>query len=141
MKTSGTAQAPIRFEAAPGERVVLTGADRLTGWQRADDARPIYRVAWPHKFVTWNRSMAHPDDEYHRVIGRCEQVAADGSLLRQVLSADQWCWPGGNKLALCRDAVLERSRFLRNRGNGIWFDIGRGSHCPAARAAASNGTS
>jgi hypothetical protein len=31
---------------------------------------------------------------------------------------------GGNKLALCRDAVLERSRFLRNRGNGIWFDIG-----------------
>jgi len=31
---------------------------------------------------------------------------------------------GGDKLALCRDAVLERSRFLRNRGNGIWFDIG-----------------
>ena len=31
---------------------------------------------------------------------------------------------GGNKLALCRDAVLERSRFVRNRGNGIWFDIG-----------------
>jgi hypothetical protein len=31
---------------------------------------------------------------------------------------------GGDKLVLCRDAVLERSRFLRNRGNGIWFDIG-----------------
>ncbi len=31
---------------------------------------------------------------------------------------------GGNKLVLCRDVVLERSRFLRNRGNGIWFDIG-----------------
>jgi hypothetical protein len=31
---------------------------------------------------------------------------------------------GGNKLALCRGAVLERSRFVRNRGNGIWFDIG-----------------
>ncbi|MBP8261805.1 MAG: right-handed parallel beta-helix repeat-containing protein, partial [Verrucomicrobia bacterium] len=31
---------------------------------------------------------------------------------------------GGNKLALCRGVVLERSRFLRNRGNGIWFDIG-----------------
>jgi hypothetical protein len=27
LKTSGTAQAPIRFEAAPGEHVVITGAD------------------------------------------------------------------------------------------------------------------
>lgn len=257
-KTSGTAQAPIRFEAAPGEHVVLTGADRLTGWRRADQDRPIYSTAWPHKFIGWNRSMTHPDDEYHRIIGRCEQVAVNGYLLRQVLSAGQlgpgaffvdmtnqalivWdaasrdlnkthveasvrqevlrvegnhvhlrglrfryapnmaqhgavvlagrydtmedcvveamnasgatfagedavvrgcvfrdngqlgfgagrahrllfteClvennntkgfdrgWEaGGNKLALCRDAVLERSQFVRNRGNGIWFDIG-----------------
>ena len=35
---------------------------------------------------------------------------------------------GGNKLVLCRQAVLERSRFLRNRGHGIWFDIGN-EHC------------
>jgi len=35
---------------------------------------------------------------------------------------------GGDKLVLCRDAVLERSRFLRNRGHGIWFDIGN-EHC------------
>jgi hypothetical protein len=31
---------------------------------------------------------------------------------------------GGNKLVLSRDVVLEKSRFVRNRGNGIWFDIG-----------------
>jgi hypothetical protein len=31
---------------------------------------------------------------------------------------------GGNKLVLCRGAVLEKSRFVNNRGNGIWFDIG-----------------
>jgi parallel beta-helix repeat protein len=257
-KTSGTAQTPIRFEAAPGEHVVLTGADRLTGWRKAEEARPIYSAAWPHKFIGWNRSMTHPDDEYHRIIGRCEQVAVNGYLLRQVLSAGQlapgaffvdvtnqtllaWdpgsrdlnktdveasvrqeilrvegdhvqlrglrfryaanmaqhgavvltgrydtmedcvvevmnasgatftgedvvvrrcvfrdngqlgfgagrahrllfteClvennntkgfdrgWEaGGNKLALCRNAMLERSRFVRNRGNGIWFDIG-----------------
>jgi parallel beta-helix repeat protein len=35
---------------------------------------------------------------------------------------------GGDKLVLCRNAVLEQSRFLRNRGNGIWFDIGN-EHC------------
>ena len=31
---------------------------------------------------------------------------------------------GGDKLVLCRGAVLEKSQFVSNRGNGIWFDIG-----------------
>ena len=89
VKTSGTEQAPICFVAAAGENVVVTGADRLTGWRKADDTRPVHAVSWPHKFVTWNRSMTHPDDEYHRIIGRCEQVIVDNYLLRQVLSAEQ----------------------------------------------------
>jgi hypothetical protein len=257
-KTSGTAPAPILFEAAPGEQVLVSGADRLNGWRRTDAARPIYSVAWQHKFIAWNPSMTHPDDAYHRVIGRCEQVVVDGYLLRQVLDAGQiapgaffadvtnqtllvwdiggrdlnrtWVeasvrqeifrvegdfvqlrglrfryaanmaqhgavvlaghadamedcvvekmnaggatftgedaivrrcvfrdngqlgfgangahrlrftdcvvennntkgfdrgWEaGGDKLVLCREAVLERSRFVRNRGSGLWFDIG-----------------
>lgn len=258
LKASGTPEMPIRFAAAPGERVVLSGADRLTGWQQVDPERPVYRVPWTNRFITWNRNMTHPSDDYHRVIGRCEQVIINGSLLRQVLSSNQlapgtflvdvdqealFAWDaagkdltktqvegsvrqelfrvegnhvhlkglrfryaanmaqrgavvlagshnlmedcvvesmnssgasflgtnlvvrrcvfrdngqlgfggshahgllfteclvennnikgfdrgweaGGNKLALCRDVVLERSRFVRNRGNGIWFDIG-----------------
>jgi hypothetical protein len=261
-KTSGTEQAPIRFEAAQGARVVLTGADRLTGWQRAEGGPPVYHVPWKHRFIGWSRHMTHPDDEYHRLIGRCEQMAVDSYLLRQVLEGSQlapgtffvdvsnqvlrvWdpggrdlnkvlaeasvrqeiarvegsdvqlrglrfrfaanmaqhgavvlagsrdlledciaesmnasgttftgeqqvvrrcvfrdngqlgfgasgahrllfteClvennntkgfergWEaGGDKLVLCRDAVLERSQFVRNRGNGIWFDIGN-EHC------------
>ncbi len=262
IKTSGTAQLPIRFEAAQGAHAVVTGADPLTGWQKCQTDRPIYQVGWPHRFISWSKHMTHPDDEYHRVIGRCEQVAIDGYLLRQVLADAQlspgsfyvdasnrfiqvWdaasrdlnkvaveasvrqellrvegdyvqvrglqfrfaanmaqhgavvltgtqdvledcivqemnasgatfagqeqvvrrcvfrdngqlgfgangahrllfteCgvennnvkgfdrgWEaGGNKLVLTRDAVLERSKFLRNRGNGIWFDIGN-EHC------------
>ena len=31
---------------------------------------------------------------------------------------------GGDKLVLCRDVIIENSRFADNRGNGIWFDIG-----------------
>mgnify|MGYP001602851609 CR=1 FL=1 len=31
---------------------------------------------------------------------------------------------GGDKLVLCRGAVLEQSRFVRNRGTGIGFEIG-----------------
>jgi len=262
VKTSGTARQPIRFQAAPGAHVVLTGADRLTGWQKLEGERPVYRLPWPHRFVPWSRHMTHPDDVYHRLIGRCEQVIVDGYLLRQVLEAAQlspgsffvdtsnqvlevWdpgnrdlnkvlvegavrqeilrlegeyievrglrfrfaanmaqhgavvlagahdvledcvvenmnasgatfagaeqvvrrcvfrdngqlgfgangahgllfteClvennntkgfdrgWEaGGNKLVLTRDAILDRSQFLRNRGNGIWFDIGN-EHC------------
>ena len=258
IKSSGAPDHPIRFVAAPGDRVVLTGANRLTGWQRVEPERPIYRVTWPHRFITWNQTMTHPDDEYHRLIGRCEQVIVGGYLLRQVLNTNQlapgsFCvdvtgnsllvwdtagrdlnqsqveasvrpeilrvegdyvelhglrfhyaanmaqhgavvlagghnvmedcllesmnssgaaflgsnavvrrcvfrdngqlgfgasrahdlllsecliennntkgfdrgWEaGGDKLVLCRGAVLERSRFVRNRGNGIWFDIG-----------------
>ena len=262
IKVSGTEQAPIIFEAAPGANVVLTGADVLKGWQKSDGGRPIYHVPWNHRFISWNKSMTHPDDEYHRLIGRCEQVMIDGYMLRQVLEfgqlapgtffadlsngvLDVWdsgsrdlsnvfveastreviaqiegdyvqlqglhfrfaanmaqhgavvlagkhdemddctfedmnssgatfsaehqvvrrcvfrdngqlgfgangahdllftdClvennntkgfdrgWEaGGDKLVLSRNAVLERSRFLRNRGNGIWFDIGN-EHC------------
>lgn len=258
VKNSGTAQAPIRFEAAPGEHVVVTGADRIRTWRKADDGKPIYSAAWPYKFIQWNRTMTHPADEYHQIIGRCEQVMVDDYLLRQVLSKaqlapgtffaditnktllvwdignrdlnkaevvasvrqevlrvdgdhvqvrgvrfryaanmaqhgavilagrhntledcmvedmnadgaafngedavvrrvvlrnnglsgfgagrahrllfteclvennntkgfDRGWYAGGNKLAFCRDAVLEKSRFVRNRGNGIWFDIG-----------------
>jgi len=33
--------------------------------------------------------MTHPDDEYHRLIGRCEQVAIESYLLHQVLEPGQ----------------------------------------------------
>jgi len=262
VKNGGTAQAPIVFETAPGAQVVISGADRLVGWQKAKDGPAVYSAPWSHRFIAWSKNMSHPDDEYHRLIGRCEQVMADGYLLRQVLTEEQlapgaffvnfsnqmlvvWdvgsrdlnrvfveasvraevfrvegdyvelhglhfryaanmaqhgavvlagghdliedctvenmnssgatftgqqqvvrrCvfrdngqlgfgangahdllfteslvennntkgfdrgWEaGGDKLVLCRNAVLERSRFLRNRGSGIWFDIGN-EHC------------
>lgn len=88
VKASGTPVKPIRIIAAPGERVVLTGADLLKDWAKADDTRPIYRAEWPHRFITWNANMAHPDDERHRLIGRAEQVFIAGFPLRQVLSRD-----------------------------------------------------
>lgn len=262
LKTSGTAAQPIRFEAVRGAHVLLSGADRLTSWQKASGERLVYQVPWPHRFITWSKQMTHPGDEYHRLIGRCEQVAVEGYLLRQVLDQVQlspgsffvdtsnqvlqvWdaanrdlnkvlveastrqeilriegayiqvrglhflfaanmaqhgavvlagahdvledcvienmnssgatfsapqqvvrrcvfrdngqigfgangahgllfteClvennntkgfdrgWEaGGDKLVLTRDAILERSQFVRNRGNGIWFDIGN-EHC------------
>lgn len=258
VKLSGNEQAPIRLAAAPGEQVVLTGADQIASWKKSNPESQIYMTPWPHRFNTHSKTMTHPGDEYHRVIGRCEQIAVNGYLLRQVPSGSQlapgsffadvtnqvlcvWdsanrdlnqvlveasvrqeilrvqgdfvqlsglrfryaanpaqrgavvlagrhnvmedcrvermnasgatfagenavvrrcvfrdngqlgfganrahrllftdClvennntknfdrgWEaGGNKLVLCREAVLQRSRFVRNHGNGVWFDIG-----------------
>lgn len=262
VERSGSPEKPIVFQAAPGQRVVVTGADQLTDWKREDPDQHVYSTPWPHRFIGWNRQMTHPDDDYHLLIGRCEQVFVNHYALRQVLSRDKlargtfyvdldarrlWVWSeenadltrtmktiveasvrpniwtsraahvkvrgirfryaacraqesavtlrgdgdiledcviervnscgvgvhgardavlrrctiqdngqlgfsasrahgllvtgctirgnntrnfnrdweaGGNKLVLCRDVVLENSRFIENRGFGIWFDIG-----------------
>ena len=46
-------------------------------------------MPWNKHFISWSSHMTHPDDDYHRLIGRCEQVAIDGYLQRQVLESDQ----------------------------------------------------
>jgi len=89
LKTSGTAQSAIRFEAATGAHVIVTGADQLTDWRKSDEHQAIYEIDWPHCFNTWSKNIIHPDDEYHRLIGRCEQVAIQGYLLHQVLDRAQ----------------------------------------------------
>ncbi len=86
---SGSAQAPITLRAAEGEHVVLTGADHITDWTPVPGTERAYSTPWPHKFVAWNEHYTHPDDDYHRLIGRCEQVFINGYPLRQVLSRDR----------------------------------------------------
>lgn len=89
---SGTPEEPITVRAAEGETAVLTGADRITEWtpeESPDGDGRVYSTAWPHKFVAWNESYAHPGDEFHRLIGRCEQAFVGGYALRQVLQQDK----------------------------------------------------
>lgn len=109
--TSGTAAKPIRFEAAPAANVVVTGADRLTGWQKEPGPDHVYSVAWPYTFIG-GPTHAHPDDDYHALIGRAEQVFVQNYLLHQVLRRDAlsrgdffadldarrlYVWSAGNK--------------------------------------------
>jgi len=89
VETSGTAEQPIRFVSAPGEHVVVTGADRITKWERADPQHHIHRTSWPYRFIAWNETSADPDDEYHLVIGRAEQLMINDYLLHQVLGREQ----------------------------------------------------
>lgn len=90
---SGTAEQPITFEAATGERVVITGADLITGWAPVAGRDEVWSVPWPHKFiintVNGRHIYHHPSDEQHRVIGRPEQVFADGVELAQVLTPEE----------------------------------------------------
>ncbi|HRT51436.1 MAG TPA: right-handed parallel beta-helix repeat-containing protein [Anaerohalosphaeraceae bacterium] len=89
LQTHGRLDAPITFAAAPGASVVMTGADRLTQWTAVPDLPGVYVTPWPHRFITWNKTGTHPDNDYHRLIGRCEQLFADNYPLRQVLQRDK----------------------------------------------------
>lgn len=89
IENSGRPDNPITFQAAAGAGVIMTGADRISEWAEVKGDSRIYSTSWPHKFITWNRYNTHPDDDYHRLIGRCEQVFVNGYVLRQVLERDE----------------------------------------------------
>ena len=88
---SGTRAQPIRFQSAPGARVVVTGADQLDKWDKVPDtgADNVFVTDWDHHFINWSPTMAHPNDDYHLLIGRGEQVSFNGYALRQVLARDK----------------------------------------------------
>jgi hypothetical protein len=88
LEKDGTKESPIRFEAAAGENVVVTGADAIRKWKKEPGDRAVYSVPWPHCFIGWNKRGTHPDDDEHQMIGRCEQVFLRGYPLLQVLDRD-----------------------------------------------------
>ena len=83
---SGTRERPICFEAEPAARVIVTGTDRLASWRKEADAGTdnVYSVEWSHVFIG-GPGHAHPEDPYHLLIGRAEQVFVQGYPLHQVL--------------------------------------------------------
>ena len=48
---SGTAENPVVFAAAPGERVVLSGGRPVTGWQREEGADDLWAAPAPTEDV------------------------------------------------------------------------------------------
>jgi hypothetical protein len=86
IQRSGSAEAPIEITAAPGEKVVITGADPVQPprWQLS--SRPSVWMLTPWTYTS--RPEIHPEGERFRLIGRSEQVTVDGQLLKQVLSED-----------------------------------------------------
>jgi hypothetical protein len=85
VERSGTATRPIRFLAAPGATVIITGADEIKDWKKESDGENVFSAPWPHRFIGWNQAGTHPDDPFHRMIGRCEQVFILNYPLLQVL--------------------------------------------------------
>lgn len=85
---NGTAERPITIRAADGEQVVITGADRITDWTPVPGEEGVYSTSWPHKFIYRDGYPTHPGNEFHRLIGRCEQVFVNGYALHQVLDRE-----------------------------------------------------
>lgn len=91
VNTDGRADAPIRFKAAPGEKVEVCGADLLTDWRPIDESgdQYRYRALWPTADGAPWREQVHPDDDYHKLVGRREQLHVQSVPLRPVLSRDK----------------------------------------------------
>ena len=87
--TSGTPARPIRFEAAPAATVLVTGADPVSGWQKEPGADNVYSVAWPYSFLNNHANHTQPEDDYHKMIGRTEQVFVQNYPLHQVLQRSE----------------------------------------------------
>lgn len=91
VEADGTRQAPIVFRSAGTDRVIVTGADLLGELQEIDiePGANVFRVAWPYRFITHTEHFTHPSDDWHRLVGRAEQVFVHGYPLWQVLSRDK----------------------------------------------------
>jgi hypothetical protein len=134
---NGLPDKPIRIRAAEGEYVVITGADHITDWSETQRDAHVYVTGWPHEFVGWNDHNTHPADDYHRLIGRCEQVFVNGYTLGQVLERDRlirgtfyvdleterlYVWPADNQDIASKKALVEasvRDRVLHVKGDHI----------------------
>lgn len=137
IEKSGLPERPIRFQSAVGQTVIMTGADRISEWTEVSGESRIYSTLWPHKFITWNAQHTHPDDDFHLLIGRCEQVFINGYALRQVLERDKLArgtfyvdlddkrltvWSCDNQDIRGRKATVEasmRDRILTVKGNYV----------------------
>ena len=89
VEADGTAQRPIVFTAAPMARVVVTGAERITDWTREKGTDNVFSTHWPHKYLGWLKRRAHPDNDYHLMVGRAEQVHINNYPLLQVMAREK----------------------------------------------------
>ncbi|MBO9609855.1 MAG: hypothetical protein J7639_28115, partial [Paenibacillaceae bacterium] len=85
---SGTAAAPIRFEAYAGEQAVVSGCDLVTNWKRCDNTSAVYQGE-----MDWN--MAD---------GNGNVVFVNGELYHEA----QWPHPT-DRLDLASYAVVDRA--------------------------------
>ncbi len=81
---TGRPDAPIRIQAAPGAEVIISGCDLVPAsrWTAASDGQWTL-PSWTYRGCPWSPTMAHPPDDFHRLIGRTEQVVVGGRLLTQ----------------------------------------------------------
>jgi hypothetical protein len=89
---SGTPTAPIIFTAEKPGTVIVTGADPLTGWQKADHDAPIYSVPWTYVFSIDTSKDGKPIEHhppFATLWGRAEQVIADQKQLLPCASLDE----------------------------------------------------
>ena len=89
---SGTAEAPIRFQADPPGSVTVSGSDLISAWEPEPNSDPIYGTPWNHVFAIGTDENGkyvehHPDNA--PLWGRCEQAFVEGRPLKPCASLEE----------------------------------------------------
>jgi hypothetical protein len=91
----------------------------LTDWHKENSGDNVYSTTWGYRFIPSSKTDAFPDDEYHRLIGRTEQVLLNGNALQQTLQRDR----------------ISRGEFYVDLAAGRLYLSPAGSEDPTASAA------
>ena len=87
LKASGTAEQPIEIAAAPGEHVVVSGADAVSGWQKAAVPATAPNGRPSNKPILWQKAPFPAWAAYGANVGtrlREPQLIIDGVMYRHL---------------------------------------------------------
>lgn len=118
-------QRPITYRAAPGERVMVRGSERVDAWQRAQG--DVWKVELPDAFfgdfhpyrLKLSGDWLHYGKEFH--LGAIHQ---DGASLREKLTAEEVsATPGSYRVEEGEGSVVLHARFAGGDPNQTLVEI------------------
>jgi hypothetical protein len=137
--SSGTAQAPIIFEAAPGETPVIKGSDIITGWEREEG--PVWKARlkrFPPRGASSENPAFYNTNDVRQVFTR-DGALLDAHRLQRVTEHNAmkedtfFCDPAASMLYVwLPDSASPMERPPEAAVRGGWLDI-VGSHVVVRR--------
>lgn len=135
-----SAEKRIVYRTAPSEKVVITGSDPVTGWEKV--AGDTWKVSLPNKyFGGFNPYSDLIRGDWFNPRGRVHHTGAvylNGDWLIEAATMDEVLKPAAKRPLWF--AEVDNAKSTEYLVNIAWFKVGSGAAIPALPAAANHGT-